>query len=141
MIRCLLVVLLVASSFVGCGGEDETPTLSFDGETATYSGPEVLSEMPVAFLLENPTTGMVIFGWSVTNDESITLEDEVAWIESHGDELPPWAEEEYGHLGVNFMNDTREEAVELPDGHVFLWANTQSDDAVYPAAYVTVDTG
>jgi hypothetical protein len=140
MIGHLLAVLVVASALVGCSGEGERPTLSFDGDSATYSGPDVLSEMPVTFVLENPTTGMVVFGWAVTNDEGITLEDEVAWIESHGDEVPPWAGD-YGHIGVNFMNDTREEAVEVPDGHVLLWANTQSDDAVYPAAYVTVDTG
>ena len=141
MIRRLLVVFLVASSLVGCGGADEMPTLSFDGESATYSGPEVLSEMPTTFVLENPTMGMVMFGWAVSSDASITLEDEIAWIDSHGtDEAPPWVED-YGHIGVNFMNDTREESLEVPDGHVMLWAETRGDDAVYPAAYVTVDAG
>jgi PBP1b-binding outer membrane lipoprotein LpoB len=42
MIRRLLAVFLTAVILGGCSGEDATPTLSFDGEAATYSGPDTL---------------------------------------------------------------------------------------------------
>ncbi len=142
MIRRVLVVCLVAVSLIGCSDEGATPTLSFDGEAATYSGPETFSEMPVTFVLENPTTKMVGFGWSLVNDDSVTLDDAVAWVESHAaDDVPAWVAD-YGRvLELNFMNDTREESTTLPEGKVLLWVWSQSDKARYMAAEVTVDTG
>ena len=143
MIRRLCVVLSAALFLVSCSSEDGTPTMSFDGEAATYSGPSVLTEMPMTFVLENPTTKMVTFGWHLVADESVTFDEEVAWMDTHqGDNygIPQWVEEYGGIADVNFMNDTREESAELPDGTILLWVWDPSGKVMFPAARVTVDT-
>lgn len=132
------------------GGEDElapatvtVPTLTFDGTTASYQGPTTFTENPVTFTLENPTDEMVGFGWNVLNDESITLEEEIAWMEAHRGptyELPTWVED-YGEVSaVSFMGDVREASVELPDGKILLFVWQQSEHILYPAAHITVET-
>jgi hypothetical protein len=122
---------------------DTSPTLTFDGTTASYAGPTTFTENSITFTLENPTNEMVAFGWNVMNDESITLEEEIAWMEAHRGptyEIPPWVEDYGGITPTSFMADVVEATVELPDGKILLYVWQQSDRILYPAAHITVET-
>lgn len=101
---------------------DPVPTDSFDGQTATYTGPSTFDRNALTFVFDNGTDRMVGLGWNVMNDESITFEDEIAWMDVHrGDsyEIPPWVEE-YGGIGTSQRRGTYEATAEIPDGKVLL---------------------
>jgi hypothetical protein len=119
------------------------PTISFDGESAAYAGPETFDRTTLTFLLENTSGEMAGLGWNVLDDESITFADEIAWTETHrGDayEIPAWVRE-YGPI-VNFhTNGTWEGSAEIPEGEVLLYVWQPGPKILYPAAHIRVDTG
>lgn len=139
LVAVIAVAGIAAWLVFSSGGED--PTLVFDGSTATYSGPDTFEAGEVTFTLENTTREMVRFGWNVTNDESVTLEEEIAWMETHRGssyEIPPWVEE-YGGIGqVAFMDDVQEASVELPEGKILLIVWNPGENVLHPAAHITV---
>lgn len=98
-LRWLWVVALIAVIAIAgivlwfvFSGADEEPTLAFDGTTLTYSGPESLEAGDVTFTLENTSEENVTFAWGLLNDDSITVEDEIAWFEANPGSVPPWLE-------------------------------------------------
>lgn len=118
------------------------PMVSFDGETATYIGPETFDRSTLTFLFENTTGDMAGLGWNVMNDESITLGEEIAWMETHrGDtyEIPPWVED-FGGIGRFHTSGTLEVSAELPDGKILVYVWQPSPQILSPAAHITVDT-
>lgn len=125
----------------GAGG---TPTLSFDGTTATYRGPATFDDNLITFRLENTGSNIALFGWNVMNDESITLEEEIAWMETHRGvtyEIPPWVEE-YGRIGMSVWPDEPvERSVEIPNGKGLLYMWDIENRILYPAAHITVSGG
>lgn len=147
-----VIVVLGAAAFVAgvltdrgedLIGADAVPTLTFDGETVTYDGPEAFDTGVITFRLDTTARDMIAFGWNVMNDESITLEEEIAWMETHrgpGYEIPPWVED-YGGIGTTTTAWTWEETVELPDGKLLLYVWSAGPRILYPAAHIYIDTG
>ena len=96
----LVAVIVVGGAAVGIAvlitNDTDTPTLSFDGETATYSGPETLEAgATVTVTLENTSDEKATFGMLRLRDEDMTLEEfqaawqagEDAWVS--GDDIGP----------------------------------------------------
>lgn len=77
-------VALIAT-LIGDDGEDlvaaaeAAPTLTFDGEAATYIGPTTLEAGTNTFSLDNTHDTAVDFVKILSTDESLTLEDVRAW--------------------------------------------------------------
>jgi hypothetical protein len=144
-IVALVAVIAVAGIvlwFVFSGGAEE-PILTFDGTTATYSGPDTfVAGEEVTFTAENQTSEMVTFGWSRNNDETITLEEEIAWMETHRGssyEIPPWVED-YGGFTPAFSDDVREGSVVFEAGKGLLWVWDARERIIYPAAHITASS-
>jgi hypothetical protein len=104
-LRWLWIVALIAVIAIAgivlwfvFSGSDGEPTLAFDGTSLTYSGPESLTVGAVTFTLENTSDGPATFAWGLINDDSITLEDEVAWVEANPGAVPPWIQT-WGEIG------------------------------------------
>jgi len=119
------------------------PTVSFDGETATYTGPETFDRRTLTVVLENTSGDMAGLGWNVMNDESITLAEEIAWMATHRGntyEIPSWVEQ-YGGIGRFHQNGTWEGSAEIPDGKVLLYIWQPGPRILSPAAHITIDTG
>jgi hypothetical protein len=124
-------------------GADSIPTLTFDGETVAYVGPETFDTNVITFRVETTADRMIGFGWNVMNDESITLEEEIAWMETHRGstyEIPPWVED-YGMIGTITTAWNWEETVELPDGKLLLYVWEPGPKILHPAAHISIDTG
>jgi hypothetical protein len=122
---------------------DSMPTVSFDGQSATYAGPSTFDTNAITFVFDNNSDRMALLGWNVMNDESITIDEEIAWMDVHrGDDyaIPPWVED-YGQITVSNMNGTLEGTAEIPNGKVLLYVWQQSGKVLYPAAHIIVDTG
>lgn len=121
---------------------DPVPTVTFDGQTATYTGPASFDDNTITFIFNNDTDRMVGLGWNVMNDESITIDDEIAWMETHRGEtyeIPPWVEN-YGSIGTTRTGGTQEATVEVPNGKCLLYVWEQGQHILYPAAHITIDT-
>jgi hypothetical protein len=131
-------------------GGDEEPTLTFDGTTVTYSGPETLEAGAVTFTLNNTSEEDIYFAWGLINDDSFTLEDELAWIAANPDtrSTPPWliAWTEIGQVdpGETVERTTslikgKNDLVALPPIHRDLRGDMESrNGATYVAAIIEV---
>ena len=69
------------------------PTLTFEGDALTYSGPMTFDERVIT--LENTSDGSAAFAWGLISDDSITLEDEVAY---RGPAPPPGSSDGNGSI-------------------------------------------
>ena len=121
-------VILVVGAVVGIAalardGDDdvvavaaEEPTLTFDGTTATYSGPETL-QGDEPFILTNTSEDDIYFAWGLISDDSITVEDELAWIAANPDSktTPPWLIA-WGEIGRVDPGETVERTASLIKG-------------------------
>jgi hypothetical protein len=126
---------------------DAVPTLTFDGETATYSGPSTFDQNLLTFrLVNNSDSVRASFGWNVMNDETITLEQDIAWMETHrGDNysIPKWVEA-WGLIDFTLPPNTVIEesvSVSIPDGKCALYVWDARNQILYPAAHITVNSG
>lgn len=128
---------------------EAVPTITFDGETATYSGPATFDENLLTFRLENNSDAVrATFSWSLMNDETITMEDHIAWAETHRGPnyaIPKWVE--FGAWGaIDFAvppNTVVEESVNVsfPNGKVLLYLWDVGNQIVYPAGHIYVNGG
>ena len=140
-----LIVVIVAAgialAWLAFSG-DEEPTVAFDGQTATYSGPTSLAAGEITFTFdatEYDSPNGVMFIVAKVTDDSITLEDleALAATEPASGPIPPF-------IGTfeNFL--VRDEVVEvtytLSEGRWMTSAHTspQDTDRVYPAAILEV---
>lgn len=154
-----ITVVIVVLAVAGAGllitqGDDEVvsvadaiPTITFDGETASYRGSTTFDENVLTFRLENNSDSVrAAFGWNVMNDETITLEEEIASMETRrGDNssIPPWVE---AYDQIDFYvppNAVVEESAPetLPSGKGLLYVWDARNRILYPAAHITVGTG
>jgi hypothetical protein len=126
---------------------EAVPTITFDGETATYSGPETFEENLLTFRLENNSDSVrASFGWSLLNDETITMEDQIAWAGTHQGPnyaIPKWVE---GYGAIDFAvspNTVVEESVSVsfPNGKFQLWLHDYRTKIMYPAGQIYVNGG
>jgi hypothetical protein len=120
------------------GGEGE-PTLTFDGTALTYSGPETLKAGDVTFTLENTSEEEMVFYWALFNDDSITLEDSIAWMEANPDSNtgPPWIETS-NWTGEAEPGEVLERAFYMFEGRNELGAFNDATGDVYIAAVIDV---
>lgn len=153
-----IVLAMVAAVvvWVMVSGGEEQPTLSFDGTSTTYTGPETLQAGSVTFKLENTSDVTQGFFWARYLDESlmpsddylvamgvepigeegVTLEHEYAWIELHGT-VPPWVD--YFMLLPDVEpNTTIEATTELTAGRYVLAAQDLAAQKAYPGAIIEV---
>lgn len=93
------LVVVVAAGGIGVwllSAGDGEPTLSFDGTSAAYSGPEVLGAGNVLFHIENNSDVVADFLWGRHGEEGITFEQASSWNDPDG-APPPWVEDGF-HL-------------------------------------------
>lgn len=149
-IRMLWILALIAVVVIGglalwiwLGGEEE-PTVTFDGTTATYSGPETLEAGTVTFIFDAAdyeSSRAVAFIIAEMTDESLTMEDLEAYSEINpARDKPPWA----GTLQVWLVSDAIEKDVTLTAGTFSVWASTHlppDEDRAHPAAILEVTGG
>ena len=90
----LLCAFLIAL-LTGCSSSSKTPeiTLTFDGETCQYDGPNVISPGKVTIILKN-TSDYDLSLWAARMEEGKTWQDMLDYIGTPGAsvELPSWAE-------------------------------------------------
>jgi hypothetical protein len=134
-LRWLWIVALIAVIAIAgivlwfvFSGTDEEPTLTFDGATLTYSGPESLEAGDVTFTLENTSEEEMTFAWGLINDDSITLEDDKAWVEADPSpgSTPPWVAT-WGEIGRAAPGATVEKRTSLLVGRNDLVAWSPSE--------------
>jgi hypothetical protein len=145
-LRWLWIVALIAVVAIAgvvlwlllSGGEGE-PTLTFDGTAATYSGPETLEAGDVTFTLENTSGQEMVFAWVLLNDDSITLEDEIAWMEENPDSIegPPWVET-WNRISEVEPGEVVEETSYMFEGRNELGAWNDATDDIYIAVFIDV---
>lgn len=92
-LRWLLPVLVIAAAgatvWLALLDGADLPTLNYDGDAVTYQGPLVFEQREVAFKLVNDSLQYAEFAYGVITDDSITLEDDIAWAKTHLDGHPP----------------------------------------------------
>lgn len=144
-LRWLWIVALIAVVAIAglvlwlllSGGEGE-PTLTFDGTAVTYSGPETLEAGDVTFTLENTSDEDATFAWGQVIDDSITLEDEIAWMEANpGYEVPPWLGT-WADIGWAEPGEVVETATYMFEGRAELTAGNDATGAGYVAVFIDV---
>lgn len=123
-------------------GEDGPPTVTFDGQTATYSGPTSMSAGDVTFTFdatEYANSNGVTFLVDELTDDSITMADiesaTAAFPASTG--TPPFVGTQYSEVVVG---DVVEVTFPLSEGRWTVAAATapQDTDRVHPAAILDV---
>jgi hypothetical protein len=119
-------------------GGSERPTLTFTGNALSYSGPVTFDEKLITFELENTSESFATFAWGLINDDSITLEDEIAWAKTNRAE-PPWLEL-WSEIDLVGPDADSEATVAVPEGRLDLVAfNAEVDTPrTYVAALVEV---
>lgn len=124
---------------------DTTPTITFDGETASYSGPATFDENELTFRLVNTSDSVrIAFGWYLMSDETMSMDEVIAFAERHRGELygiPPWIKD-WNQIDFNVPpNSVLEESSreQVPTGKCLLYAYSMSDTILYPAAFITVN--
>lgn len=120
-----------------------SPTLSFDGNQATYSGAQSFDTNEIAFALENTSGIDIMFGWGISNDLTITLEDDISWLETHRGAnyaIPDWVRT-YGEIGAVASGVGLEVVANIPDGRALVYAWDPQARISYPAAEIFVDSG
>lgn len=148
-IRMLWILLLLALVVVAglalwiWFGDEGEPSATFDGEVATYSGPESLETGTVTFTFDASAyegERGVAFIIAEMLDDSLTMADLEAYAEVNpARDKPPWL----GRLEVSFVTDVIEKDVTLTAGTYSVWANTAPTDGdrAHPAAILEVTGG
>jgi hypothetical protein len=139
-IVALIAVIAIAGVvlwFLLSGGDGE-PTLTFDGTAVTYSGPEAVEAGDVTFTLENTSDEDATFAWGLIIDDSITLEDEIAWMEANPDyEIPPWLGT-WSDIASAEPGEVVEMTTYMVEGRAELTAWNDATGAGYVAAFIEV---
>lgn len=87
------IVAVGAGVWMFASGDDDQPTLSFDGETATYDGPATLDAGEISFMLRNDSDVDIGFVWGRHREEGHTVEEASAFAEANPGVPPPWVAE------------------------------------------------
>jgi hypothetical protein len=146
-LRLVLVALGVVAGLVvtACGdssSEDEADvspiSITFDGTTATYEGPDTI-EPSFDIRLVNDSDDVVDFAYGrLAPDSDVTLEEAREWGETATD-APPWIEEG-NHFSMNVpATTTVDEHADLMMGHRYefvVWDVTT--EHAYFAAWVDI---
>lgn len=138
-----LIVLIVVAGVVlwlAFAGEGE-PTATFDGEVATYSGPDTLEAGSVTFTLDaTEYEPEVMFAVARIADDSLTMEDFEALADEYtADEAPPGVFTEFDTSSV-VTDEVLEHEFTVSEGRWLLVANTAPDgtNRAHPAAILEV---
>lgn len=144
-VLALIVVIVaagIALAWLAFSG-DEEPTVTFDGQIATYSGPTSLTAGEITFTFDaTEYDSPVMFVVAEVTDDSVTLEDleaEAAARPASGS-IPPFI----GSVETSLVaSEVVEETHVLTGGRWMVSANTSPEDTdrVYPAAILEVTSG
>ena len=126
---------------------DTIPTLAFDGEAASYSGPSTFDQNLLTFrLVNNSDSVRIAFGWYLMSDETMTLDEVIAFADRYRGELygePPWIED-WNQIDFNVpTNEVVEESApdNVPTGKSLLYAYDFGNRILYPAAFIVIGNG
>lgn len=150
--RRLIWVLaaLVAAVVVGLGlwfvasDDDGLPTVTFDGQSATYDGPSTFEAGEVRFEFDASAYERdVVFVIGEIRDDGITYEEIVAWFDENpgGAVIPPFM----GSVEIALAADgdfVLEETYVLQGGMRYLLSAItppEASDRVYPAAIIETE--
>ena len=106
---------------------DGEPTATFDGEIASYSGPESFEAGNVTFTFDATEYGdRVTFVVARMSDESLTMADLEAYAaDNPGSQVADFV----ATSNVTYVNDeVVEKEIALTEGTWSVWANTAPDD-------------
>ena len=121
---------------------DEEPAITFDGTTATYSGPTTLEAGAITFSLTNTHENAMDFGRTISTDPDLTLEEVKAWLEANPnpEEDSPWFGG-YDYLGIVMTGQTIDWDTTFPEGTYVLLMLDQFTHIPYPASVIDVTAG
>ncbi|MDH3731500.1 MAG: hypothetical protein OES13_10340 [Acidimicrobiia bacterium] len=140
------LALIAVVAIVGIGlwfvlAGDDVPKVTFDGETATYSGPTSFEAGTVTFTFDatDYDTEVAFVAVHIVSDDAMTMADFEAYAaENSARSAPPWA----GVYHINYV--TPDEAVNkelrLTEGTWLVVVSTAPNDSdtVFPAALIEV---
>ncbi len=139
-------ILVVAAAAVGIWflvADEGEPTVTFDGSTATYSGPTSFEAGSITFTLdatEYDFPGGVAFILVPLSDESLTMADLEAIADEYAaNEIPPGFD--VVRARIFFVEaEVIETDITLSEGRWGVWANTSPMDTnrAHPAAILDV---
>jgi hypothetical protein len=139
LIVVLIIALGVAVWFLV--SDDGTPTARFDGEVATYDGPDTLEAGSVTVTLDaTEYEPEVMFAVAHIVDDNLTMEDFEALADEYtADEAPPGVFTEFDTSSV-VTDEVLEHEFTLTEGRWLLVASTAPDgtNRVHPAAILEV---
>ncbi len=140
----LVVVLVVAAGGVwwALSADDGSPTVTFDGELATYDGPAILDAGEITWTIDasayEPGAALIV---AELRDESLTLADLEQWAtENEASVGPPFIGSLWMTLAT-YGDRIVDEVHRLEPGIYSVWVNTAPNDTdrAYPVAIIEVE--
>jgi len=143
LVGSAVVVVIAALSWWLVLGDDDTPTASFDGQSATYDGPTTFDAGEVTFTFDaRDHQPGAAFVFTELRDDSLTFDDLERWgAENSAGVVPPWV----GELDITIVDDDDrvvDKTFELTSGARYsIWVNTAPDDTdtAHPVVILEVE--
>ena len=131
----VLALVGVGVSMLASSDSDDRPTLTWDGEAATYQGPDTLEAGEVTLVLKNDSDRDVGFVWGHHVEEGHTMQETLDWVTEHPSSPPPWVGQTADIGPMVEPQTTVERTTTIPPGPTDLLA---WDGTAHPATIILV---